>query len=227
MLLSAEKPSNSVIPAETDQPGSGCHISVCLRVDRASPTVVAVGGGFNGRGERREYGVASVKPCVPHLSSLDLHLRSIFHRIFHAILQRHHLPSSSGQRQSNHRKSRKYKRCLHILTFFSENTNTSRATRDNIIYISTLTQNYHHVLVKKLYTSVKNLDIYMDIMKSSKNNLHHLSHSFRSIFIFSSVVYLQYTPSSKRNLYSKIIDKSEAVYFFHVSYFQKSGTKVR
>ena len=31
-------------------------------------------------------------------------------------------------------------------------------------------------------------------------------------------MYLQYTPSSKRNLYSKIIDKSEAVYFFHVSY---------
>ena len=30
-------------------------------------------------------------------------------------------------------------------------------------------------------------------------------------------MYLQYTPSSKRNLYSKIIDKSEAVYFFHVS----------
>ena len=54
-------------------------------------------------------------------------------------------------------------------------------------------------------------------MKPSKNNLHHLSHSFRSIFIFSSVVYLQYTPSSKRNLYSKIIDKSDAVYFFHVS----------
>ena len=27
-------------------------------------------------------------------------------------------------------------------------------------------------------------------------------------------MYLQYTPSSKRNLYSKIIDKSEAVYFF-------------
>ena len=26
-----------------------------------------------------------------------------------------------------------------------------------------------------------------------------------------------YTPSSKRNLYSKIIDKSDAVYFFHVS----------
>ena len=54
-------------------------------------------------------------------------------------------------------------------------------------------------------------------MKPSKNNLHHLSHSFRSIFIFSSVVYLQYTPSSKRNLYSKIIEKSEAVYFFHIS----------
>ena len=35
--------------------------------------------------------------------------------------------------------------------------------------------------------------------------------------LFSSVVYLQYTPSSKRNLYSKIIEKSEAVYFFHVS----------
>ena len=50
--------------------------------------------------------------------------------------------------------------------------------------------------------------------KPSKYNLHHLSHSFRSIFIFSSVVYIQYTPSSKRNLYSKIIDKSEAVYFF-------------
>ena len=47
-----------------------------------------------------------------------------------------------------------------MLTFFSENTNTSRATRDNIIYISTLTQNHHHVLVKKLYTSVKNLDIW-------------------------------------------------------------------
>ena len=27
-------------------------------------------------------------------------------------------------------------------------------------------------------------------------------------------MYLQYTPSSKRNLYSKIIEKSEAVYFF-------------
>ena len=47
--------------------------------------------------------------------------------------------------------------------------------------------------------------------------MHHLFHSFRSIFIFSSVVYLQYTPSSKRNLYSKIIDKSEAIYFFYVS----------
>ena len=35
--------------------------------------------------------------------------------------------------------------------------------------------------------------------------------------LFLSVVYLQYTPSSKRNLYSKIIEKSEAVYFFHVS----------
>ena len=56
-------------------------------------------------------------------------------------------------------------------------------------------------------------------MKLSKNNLHHLFHPFRSIFIFSSVVYLQYTPSSKRNLYSKIIDKSDAVYFFHVSIF--------
>ena len=41
--------------------------------------------------------------------------------------------------------------------------------------------------------------------------------SFWSIFIFSSVMYLQYTPSSKRNLSSKIIDKSDAVYFFHVS----------
>jgi len=30
-------------------------------------------------------------------------------------------------------------------------------------------------------------------------------------------MYLQYTPSSKRNLSSKIKDKSEAVYFFHVS----------
>ena len=55
------------------------------------------------------------------------------------------------------------------------------------------------------------------VKKPSKNNLHHLFRSFRSIFIFSSVVYLQYTPSSKRNLYSKIIEKSEAVYFFHVS----------
>ena len=54
-------------------------------------------------------------------------------------------------------------------------------------------------------------------MKPSKNNLHHLFLSFRSIFLFSSVMYLQYTPSSKRNLSSKIIDKSEAVYFFHVS----------
>ena len=62
-------------------------------------------------------------------------------------------------------------------------------------------------------------------MKPSKNNLPHLSHSFWSIFIFSSVVYLQYTPSSKRNLYSKIIDKSEAVYFFHVS-FRKSAKKL-
>ena len=77
-------------------------------------------------------------------------------------------------------------------------------------------------------------------MKPSKNNLHHLFHSyfirhfsafgiikvnfasaltyrkgsFRSMFLFSSVMYLQYTPSSQRNLYSKIKDKSEAVYFF-------------
>ncbi len=51
-------------------------------------------------------------------------------------------------------------------------------------------------------------------MKPSKNNLHHLSHSFRPRFLFSSVVYIQYTPSSKRNLYSKIKGKSEAVYFF-------------
>ncbi len=43
--------------------------------------------------------------------------------------------------------------------------------------------------------------------------------------LFSSVVYIQYTPSSKRNLYSKIIDKSEAVYFFHVS-FCKSAKKL-
>ena len=63
------------------------------------------------------------------------------------------------------------------------------------------------------------------ILKPSKNNLPHLSHSFWSIFIFSSVVYIQYTPSSKRNLYSKIIDKSEAVYFFHVS-FCKSAKKL-
>ena len=53
--------------------------------------------------------------------------------------------------------------------------------------------------------------------KPSKNKLLQICHSFRSIFLFSSVMYLQYTPSSKRNLYSKIIDKSEAVYFFHVS----------
>ena len=43
--------------------------------------------------------------------------------------------------------------------------------------------------------------------------------------LFSSVVYIQYTPSSKRNLYSKIIDKSEAVYFFHVS-FRKGAKKL-
>ena len=56
-------------------------------------------------------------------------------------------------------------------------------------------------------------------MKPSKNNLHHLFHSFRSMFLFSSVMYLQYTPSSQRNLYSKIKDKSEAVYFFQVSIY--------
>ena len=60
-------------------------------------------------------------------------------------------------------------------------------------------------------------------MKPSKNNLHHLFLSFRSIFLFSSVMYLQYIPSSKRNIYSKIIDKSEAVYFFHVSYPIEGG----
>ena|GEM_PF-5849425 len=84
-------------------------------------------------------------------------------------------------------------------------------------------------------------------MKPSKNNLHHLFHSyfirhfsafgiikvnfasaltyrkgsFRSVFLFSSVMYLQYTPSSQRNLYSKIKDKSEAVYFFQVSNSQR------
>ena len=63
------------------------------------------------------------------------------------------------------------------------------------------------------------------LKKPSKNNLHHLFRSFRSIFIFSSVVYIQYTPSSKRNLYSKIIDKSDAVYFFmFLSRDEKSST---
>ena len=37
------------------------------------------------------------------------------------------------------------------------------------------------------------------------------------MFLFSSVMYLQYTHSPKRNLYSKITEKSEAVYFLHVS----------
>ena len=37
--------------------------------------------------------------------------------------------------------------------------------------------------------------------------------SFRSIFLFSSVVYVQYTPSSKRNLSSKIHHKSLPTYF--------------
>ena len=41
--------------------------------------------------------------------------------------------------------------------------------------------------------------------------------SFWSIFLFSSVMYLQYTPSSKRNLYSKINPQSEATYSFHIS----------
>ena len=40
--------------------------------------------------------------------------------------------------------------------------------------------------------------------------------SFRSIFLFSSVVYVQYTPSSKRNLSSKIHYKSLPTYFFNV-----------
>mgnify|MGYP002517204542 FL=1 len=31
-------------------------------------------------------------------------------------------------------------------------------------------------------------------------------------------MYIQYTPSSKRNLYSKITGKSDAIYFFHVSF---------
>ena len=61
--------------------------------------------------------------------------------------------------------------------------------------------------------------LFFFFLKPSKNNLHHLFLSFRSIFLFSSVMYLQYTPSSKRNLSSKIIEKSEAVYFFHVSLF--------
>ena len=63
------------------------------------------------------------------------------------------------------------------------------------------------------------------IRKPSKNNLHHLFHSFRSIFLFSSVMYLQYPhPLPKETYTRKIIDKSEAVYFFHVSYFfRKKG----
>ncbi len=37
----------------------------------------------------------------------------------------------------------------------------------------------------------------------------NLCESFRSIFLLSSVVYVQYTPSSKRNLSSKILRKSK------------------
>ena len=44
--------------------------------------------------------------------------------------------------------------------------------------------------------------------------MHHLRESFRSIFLFSSVVYVQYTPSSKRNLSSKILHKSLPTYYF-------------
>ncbi len=40
-------------------------------------------------------------------------------------------------------------------------------------------------------------------------------------------MYLQYTPSSKGNLSSKIIEKSEAIYFFHVSQFILSSKTPR
>ncbi len=45
--------------------------------------------------------------------------------------------------------------------------------------------------------------MFASIKKPSKNNPHHLFHSFRPGFLFSSVVYIRYTPSSKRNPHSK------------------------
>ena len=49
---------------------------------------------------------------------------------------------------------------------------------------------------------------------SSKNNSLHLWPSFWSIFLFSSVMCHRHTPSSKRNLSSKIFAESAAIYFF-------------
>ena len=46
-----------------------------------------------------------------------------------------------------------------------------------------------------------------------KNKLHHLWQSFWSIFLFSSVMCHRHTPSSKRNLSSKIFAKGDATYF--------------
>ena len=49
---------------------------------------------------------------------------------------------------------------------------------------------------------------------SSKNNSLHLWPSFWSIFLFSSVMCHRHTPSSKRNLSSKIFAESATIYFF-------------
>ena len=42
------------------------------------------------------------------------------------------------------------------------------------------------------------------------------------IFLFSSVVYVQYTPSSKRNLPSKILYKSLPTYFLTLTKYNKT-----
>ena len=44
----------------------------------------------------------------------------------------------------------------------------------------------------------------------------NICESFRSIFLLSSVMYAQYTPSSKRNLSSKILRKSQQQIYKHI-----------
>ena len=54
-----------------------------------------------------------------------------------------------------------------------------------------------------------------DVIRSTISS-GNICESFRYIFLFSSVVYAQYTPSSKRNLSSKILRKSQQQIYKHI-----------